>query len=812
VIIKEVELENFVSHKSTRLSFDLGVTVIVGPNGAGKTSIFDGISFALFKTHSRGKDENLINRMARHARVSLRFSVPERGKDYVVRWEVRRKKKGGSEAKGVIYEVVDGRERPITKEAGEKTIVPEIEKTLDVEKEMFESSIYVRQGEIERLVVEKPAERKRLISKLLGIDDFERAWELMGEIVREYESRRDTLRGEVKEKEHVERELRSREEELRKIREKIARAEEERREVEGEVKLAEEEAKELESVKKRYDELALRLNNVEADLKVLRREAEEAENRLKRLEELEKGLEEKRGAYERYCILEEEGRRLEEEKRQYEGARRTVEMLMQRMVELKGEVEELERELDGKIREYSETLGVEVDADSISSVKEEKMKEIREAIEALKVKQREVNGRIGEVAGRIRDVKEKVEKLRGAGATCPLCGRKLTEEHKVRLIERLIGEERRLRGEEEEARRYAEEVDARIREEEERRESVERVNVEVVRNLKENLDEKRKEMRRVREELEGERGKAEKFSRIEEELRRVREEAEGLKGDYDDYRLAEMELERLGDKERLGEECRRALDRLREAESEASRLREEILELGYDEERYRRVKERLDEVRVKLDDVKQRVASLEGEEKQLKQRVEDAKARLTELEEKEKEVERIEAFVKLLGKIRDAYGKDGVQKLIRSRARPAIERYTREYLNKFNLEYSDVRLDEDYELTVIGPSGSQSVSAISGGERVALAIALRMAIAKVIAGSKVETMIMDEPTVFLDEERRRELIEILKKAFREEARVVPQLIIVSHDRELEDAADTVYVVTKEGGWSRVHQVEDVGQF
>ncbi len=234
--------------------------------------------------------------------------------------------------------------------------------------------------------------------------------------------------------------------------------------------------------------------------------------------------------------------------------------------------------------------------------------------------------------------------------------------------------------------------------------------------------------------------------------------------------------------------------------------------MGYDEERYRRVKERLDEVRVKLDDVKQRVASLEGEEKQLKQRVEDAKARLTELEEKEKEVERIEAFVKLLGKIRDAYGKDGVQKLIRSRARPAIERYTREYLNKFNLEYSDVRLDEDYELTVIGPSGSQSVSAISGGERVALAIALRMAIAKVIAGSKVETMIMDEPTVFLDEERRRELIEILKKAFREEARVVPQLIIVSHDRELEDAADTVYVVTKEGGWSRVHQVEDVGQF
>ncbi|MEM4675379.1 MAG: SbcC/MukB-like Walker B domain-containing protein, partial [Nitrososphaerota archaeon] len=119
----------------------------------------------------------------------------------------------------------------------------------------------------------------------------------------------------------------------------------------------------------------------------------------------------------------------------------------------------------------------------------------------------------------------------------------------------------------------------------------------------------------------------------------------------------------------------------------------------------------------------------------------------------------------------------------------------------------DVKLDDDYEITVIGPSGSQSVDAVSGGERVALAIALRMAIAKVIAEGKVSTMIMDEPTVFLDEERRRELIEILKKAFKEEAKIIPQLIIVSHDRELEDAADVVYMVTKEGGWSKVEQVE-----
>ncbi len=61
---------------------------------------------------------------------------------------------------------------------------------------------------------------------------------------------------------------------------------------------------------------------------------------------------------------------------------------------------------------------------------------------------------------------------------------------------------------------------------------------------------------------------------------------------------------------------------------------------------------------------------------------------------------------------------------------------------------------------------------------------------------------MDEPTTHLDEERRRELVEIMKNFFREGA-AVPQMIIVTHHRELEEVADTVYRVEKVDGVSRV---------
>ncbi len=61
---------------------------------------------------------------------------------------------------------------------------------------------------------------------------------------------------------------------------------------------------------------------------------------------------------------------------------------------------------------------------------------------------------------------------------------------------------------------------------------------------------------------------------------------------------------------------------------------------------------------------------------------------------------------------------------------------------------------------------------------------------------------MDEPTTHLDEERRRELVEIMKSFFREGA-TIPQMIIVTHHRELEDVTDTVYRVEKVSGVSRV---------
>jgi exonuclease SbcC len=138
--------------------------------------------------------------------------------------------------------------------------------------------------------------------------------------------------------------------------------------------------------------------------------------------------------------------------------------------------------------------------------------------------------------------------------------------------------------------------------------------------------------------------------------------------------------------------------------------------------------------------------------------------------------------------------------MIRVRARPLLERATRDLFERFNLAYSDIKIDDDYNIAVLGPSGEQQIDQISGGERVALAIALRLAIAQVLSG-RVETIIMDEPTTHLDEERRKELVNILSSFFREGGRIIPQMLIITHHPEIVDVADVIYTIRKEEGYS-----------
>jgi len=198
MILNKVKLSDFISHKNTELDLGYGINVVVGSNGAGKTSILDAISFALFSDYSnRGRKENLINSKANRCKAAVEFT--EGGVKYAAEWSMDRNKP----AKGSLYRIQNG-DRKLLAQGGSNAVVPEVETILGIDKSMFLQSIYVRQGEIEELVTSTSAARKELISKLLGVEDLQKAWESIRFVIDEYETTSSRLQGELTQRPNVE--------------------------------------------------------------------------------------------------------------------------------------------------------------------------------------------------------------------------------------------------------------------------------------------------------------------------------------------------------------------------------------------------------------------------------------------------------------------------------------------------------------------------------------------------------------------------------------------------------------------------------
>lgn len=164
-------------------------------------------------------------------------------------------------------------------------------------------------------------------------------------------------------------------------------------------------------------------------------------------------------------------------------------------------------------------------------------------------------------------------------------------------------------------------------------------------------------------------------------------------------------------------------------------------------------------------------------------------------------------FVRMLEKIRSViFNRDGMVGIsLRTWALGVISQQASAYASLFNIGISRIELAEgarEISITCYGRQGETDIDSLSGGEKVAVALALRLGIAYMMGSSKLDFIILDEPTTHLDEERRKALVRIISEAFREGAGPLAQMIIITHDSDIfEDSeVDQIFrfTMTSEG--------------
>jgi exonuclease SbcC len=187
-----------------------------------------------------------------------------------------------------------------------------------------------------------------------------------------------------------------------------------------------------------------------------------------------------------------------------------------------------------------------------------------------------------------------------------------------------------------------------------------------------------------------------------------------------------------------------------------------------------------------------RLSQIDQEYGEISGKIKNAKSELEKLDSMLAELKYVEGYVTELEHIQEnVYNRDGpVGKSLRSWALEIISQKASDYLEKLNTKIQRISLSEktrDVNISCYSRNTILDLESLSGGERVSVALALRLGMSHLLGASNLNFMILDEPTAHLDSERRKSLVNVLSQLanIKEDDSSI-QFIIITHDAEIFD--------------------------
>ncbi|MDW7990189.1 MAG: DNA double-strand break repair ATPase Rad50 [Archaeoglobaceae archaeon] len=758
---------------------------------------------------------------------------------------------------GAIYVRQGEIEAIISDETGRERIIRKITRIEDYE------NAWKNLGQIIR---ELESEMKKYLETLKQKDECERRLKEKSEEIEktkkeiyESEKRLEKLKEEIKIVLGEKRRLDSIKEEIVRRRENTLKLEGEIKGLKNKLDVLKKQKKELETkreeIEKRFEKLVslekkamsyIELENLHRNFL---KTSQEIDSKLKNLE------------IERERFLN-EIKRCEEEKSNLEKINEELIVLRKRIEILKPEVEKWEQiksKVDRKVQ-----IEKILSEKGYSAEKIDQMflviQKAREKDRSLKEEFSKVSMEKGFLVSEEKRLEEVLEKLKSLKGICPVCERELNEVHreellkkyfseiekiKIRILkveekEKKLGEERKrveeILGKQDIVLKYKQLVDEM------------RKILEVIRGLEvEKLKDASLEMEKIISRIEFLEDAAKKVKEIADKHEEVEKRLEYIEKNLleleKDRKINKSKLEELGfssieELEKTMKDFRSAYEEWTSLKSSESELKElkiriasiedeieknsmvyeqkisefekekekmEFLENEYDERKHMDLEIKEQEILKEIAGIEERLGVLR---RALEVWMRDRDYLLKQLQmisESERKFRAIESAIPELEKIRDKFL--SYKNLLAEAALKEVEKNASEIFEEFtDGKYSGIKLKRVFEygkeklkVFVLHQGEERDTGFLSGGELIALGIAFRLALSMFEARGRIPLLILDEPTPFLDEDRRRKLVDITMDYLRK----IPQVIIVSHDEELKDAADKVIFVEYRGGVSFV---------
>ena len=835
--LRRIEVQNIRSYETATLDLGPGTTLVVGDVGSGKTSLLYAVEMALF-----GTAEVDATYLIRHGagEASVRVVFDDDGHAVEIERQFRRVKKRGREGfePGRLTFRVDGAATQYSATELRQRVIERLgfrdNPNPRAHSDVWRWAVYVPQEQMREILAAPPLERLATVRRALGVERYHLAAENAKEVARDLRQTSTALRGQAAtlrdyadDRDPARAEAARLETELAAGRHGLAGLEETARSAHERVEAARRAIQALasdrerlldltraeEAERRRDGAIAARRRQIGTDRNAAEEERIRLEAAVGALPVREELL---RDAAARLAAARTEVERLSVAEAGWVGAvqvRTTREAERQRA---QGDLARAERELAG-LRADLAVLEQEGGTTEPQVPEGPGLSEVDAALTRARLEEQEATAAVALAQHLLGELRELI-----AAGVCPRCRQPVRAEefgrHEAEAVRALeVAEARRAAGRsartELEARRIAWEAHARERAAWEAR-AARRRTIESAAAARDaaRLDTERR------------------LAEISESLAAAAREVEARRIPPDVLRAAKEARAAAEEAHRAAstavEEARRAIDRrsaladrLNLLAEEDARLASELRDIG---ERAAARRAQIAEGRERLETEPARRAELaaaEGERERaerarlaqiegvarLGERVEEAHRRATRAEAAAAERDRLTREAETV-ESKAVWLATAFHDAVLTMEKRVLEQAQADFEQTFRRYFAALMGDPDLVAVTdatFSPSAeirgvATPAEALSGGERTSLALAYRLALSRVVRALghlRLDTLLLDEPTDGFSPEQVGSMGELLERL------ELPQVVLVSHERELESIADRVVVVEKTEGTS-----------
>jgi exonuclease SbcC len=277
---------------------------------------------------------------------------------------------------------------------------------------------------------------------------------------------------------------------------------------------------------------------------------------------------------------------------------------------------------------------------------------------------------------------------------------------------------------------------------------------------------------------------------LEERILRLNRQADESRSGYQTYLAHEQMAAKMAERQQVYQATLKA-ERVAHEDHIQAEQRHISKAASYEQQEWERVERRVEHLYGARMELREKLRTLRAEITRKEQQIAAAQEKLAELDAAKAEHAELGETREMLQQFRETIRDAGphVMKELLKQISKGANRIFGDILGDRSVELS---WEEDYEIVLRTRGQERSFAQLSGGEQMSAALAVRLALLKTLA--KLDVAFFDEPTQSMDETRRGNLAEQIRRV-----RGFNQLLVISHDDTFEQGLDSVIYLQKRDG-------------